>query len=77
MAGSNDFILGFAVAVASLVRDHDEPVHAASIIAGHGVSLKDFEAAGVEEFDLKPLRALFRSEAQLRGRPRHKGVSVR
>ena len=66
MTTSPDFMLGFAAAVAALARDCDEPVHAASIISGNGLSLRDFEVAGVEDFDMKPIRALFRTEAQLR-----------
>jgi hypothetical protein len=68
---SKEFVTGFAVAVAALARDCDEPVHAASIISGNGLSLRDFVEAGVEDFDLAPIRALFETEAQLR--PRGKG----
>ncbi|MGN7122882.1 hypothetical protein [Methylorubrum thiocyanatum] len=63
---ANEFVLGFAAAVAALARDCDQPVHAATIIRGAGLALRDFEAAEVDDFDLKPIRALFRTEAQLR-----------
>ena len=61
-----EFIQGFAAAVASLARDHDRGVIAASIIVGHGLRFRDFVEAGVDDFDLGTIRLLFKTEPQLR-----------
>lgn len=52
-----DFYCGFAAALGSLAREHGMPSVAVDIMNCNGVTLKDFENAKVDEFDLKPLRA--------------------
>ena len=54
------FLQGFAVAVGSLVRDHDQPSMAVDIIRGNGVTLMDLENCGAETFDLKHIRKAWR-----------------
>jgi hypothetical protein len=58
------FMEGFAIALADLVRGHDQPSMAADVIAGHGFTLDDF--AGCDPYDLKVIRKLFRTESVLR-----------
>lgn len=52
----DEFICGFAAAVGTLAREHGSPSMAADIMHCNGLRLKDFKKAGVEEFDMKPLR---------------------
>lgn len=60
-AQNADFIQGFACAVASLIRDHDQPSIAVSILHGMGVTVGDLRGSGVEAHDLAPiLKALGR-----------------
>lgn len=54
------FIQGYAVAVGVIVRLHDHPSIAADLLQQSGFTLRDFERAGVDEYDLKPVRKLFR-----------------
>lgn len=63
---SKEFFSGVAVVIAALVRDRDEPVLAAGILAGYGIDLADFE--GVDEYDLAPIQKLYRTESQLENR---------
>lgn len=62
------FICGYAIAVAEIVRMHDEPTIAADVINGSGFKLSDFESAGLDDYDLREIRKLFRYEAPLRRR---------
>lgn len=55
-AHDKTFYCGMAVALGSLAREHDQPSVAIDIMKCNGVSLKDLQDAGVEPFDLKPLR---------------------
>lgn len=50
------FTQGFAAAIASPAREHGMPLVAADITRCNGLTYEDFERAGVEEFDLAPLR---------------------
>lgn len=61
------FMEGFAIALADLVRLHDQPSMAADVIAGHGFALADFK--GCEPYDFKVIRKLFRTEYVLRPLP--------
>lgn len=54
------FYQGFACALASLARGLGPPSMAIDIMNTNGITLADLEKAGVEEFDLKPLRAEWR-----------------
>ena len=47
-----EFYRGFAIAIGSLARDHDQPTMAADIMRCNGVSLQDLKNANVESFDL-------------------------
>jgi len=58
------FMAGIALALADLVRLHDQPSMAADVIAGHGFRLADFK--GCEPYDLKVIRKLYRTEYVLR-----------
>jgi hypothetical protein len=53
---NKEFYQGFAVACATLVRSYDEPSMAKYIMTSNGITLRDLKGAGVEEFDLAPLR---------------------
>lgn len=61
---ADPFMEGIAIALADLVRLHDQPAMAADVIAGHGFTLKDFKSC--DDYDLKVIRKLFRTEAVLR-----------
>ncbi len=61
---ADPFMEGFAIALADLVRMYDQPSMAADVIAGHGFQLKDFKSC--DDYDLKVIRKLFRTEAALR-----------
>lgn len=50
------FVLGFAAAIADLIRTHDRAMLAVTICGDSGLDLSDFEAAGVEDFDMEHLR---------------------
>lgn len=56
----NDFLQGFALAVAALARDHDEPTHAKNLMEGFGVTIDDLREAGVEAFNLIPIKHAMR-----------------
>lgn len=58
------FMEGIAVAIADLVRLHDVPSMAADVLAGHGFKLKDF--AGCDDYDMKVIRKLYRTEYVLK-----------
>lgn len=57
------FVQGFAVAVAEVARNHDNPTMAADLIAGSGFDLRDFRQC--DSYDLKVIRKLFREESVL------------
>lgn len=61
---NRDFMQGFAMALADLVRLHDQPGMAADVIAGHGFTLSDFR--GVDAYDRALISKRFREEASLR-----------
>lgn len=51
-----EFLLGFAIALSTVNRQHDQPTIVKDAIEGNGLTLKMFKDAGVEEYDLKELR---------------------
>jgi len=51
---------GFAAAIASLVREHEQPALAREIIQDNGLTLGEFIDAGVAPFDLTPVRDAIR-----------------
>lgn len=56
--------IGFAMAIASLVRQFDQPSMAADLIDDYGFDLDDFRHC--DDYDLKVIRKLFRTESALR-----------
>jgi hypothetical protein len=60
--GEDNFLRGFAAAMAALIREHDQPTMAVDICRCSGLTLWHFERAGVDSFDLKPLRKAFRDD---------------
>jgi hypothetical protein len=56
------FFIGFAMAVGALARDHDQPSVGLDIMRGYGITIKDFEDAGVDSFDTKALRREVKSD---------------
>lgn len=52
---SKNFVQGFAMAIGSLCRDHDEPTLAQSIMMANGITIDDMRKADVEDFDLQPI----------------------
>lgn len=61
-----EFIAGFAAAAAEIVRTHGENQIAADVIATNGLMLKDFEGAGLDDYDMSIIRQLFREEHVLK-----------
>ena len=53
------FVQGFAAAAADIYRSYGMRNLARFICEGSGFDLADFEAAGVDEFDMEPLRKAF------------------
>jgi hypothetical protein len=49
------FYAGFAAALASLVRGHDQPSVAKDIMQSEGVTLKHLRSAGIDRDDLRVL----------------------
>ncbi|MGA7793434.1 MAG: hypothetical protein WCA19_10375 [Candidatus Acidiferrales bacterium] len=56
-----EFYRGFAIAIGSLARDHDQPTMAADIMRCNGVSLQDLKNANVESFDLAAIAKEFKT----------------
>ena len=52
----HDFYQGFAVAVGYVAREADRPSLAKDIMVSNGITLADLQAAGVEDYDLVPIR---------------------
>ena len=52
---NNARLQGIAVALAALAREHMEPDLAVMVMQSLSLTLKDFEKAGVEEYDLLAL----------------------
>lgn len=60
------WIQGVAYSAQILSVACDEATSAANLISQSGLSLADFKRAEVDEYDLKPVRKLFRTESILR-----------
>lgn len=56
------WIQGIGYAVAEIVRSHDEPTVAVDVAVAAGYTYRDYQRAGLPEFDLKTLRSLRRTE---------------
>lgn len=57
---SRDFMIGYAAALAEIIRLHQSEVEVADTVEGHGFTMSDFERAGVEDYDLEVLRMVIR-----------------
>jgi hypothetical protein len=66
------FMCGVALALASLVREHDQPSMAVDIARRNGITLHDLKSANPDEFDMKPLRKAWRDNP-VRRVPRTEG----
>lgn len=64
----DEFINGFATAVAEVVRYHNNPTIAAAIIAGSGFTKADFKC--VEPYDRNVIYKLFKTESILEEKKR-------
>ena len=54
-ASDKEFYCGFAVAIAALIREYDQPSMALGIMQSNGVRLADLRQAKVDAFDLRPI----------------------
>lgn len=59
MSENDEFLRGFAIALADMNRMHDNPVAVRDTIEGAGLTIADFKKAGVEQYDLRELRKAF------------------
>jgi len=60
------FDAGYTLAVANLIHLHDQPGMAADVMAQTGITITDINRMGLTDYDLKPLRKMFREEPSLR-----------
>lgn len=60
------FDVGYTLAVSNLINLHDQPGMAADVIVQSDITLRKIEAMGLTDYDLKPLRKMFRTEHVLR-----------
>lgn len=58
------FTAGYGAACAGLARDHGEDDLAAYLLTDSGIPLEDFEACGLEAYDLDVIRKLFADNPQ-------------
>jgi len=58
----NDFTVGVAWAIATTYMQHDNGVACADLVRAAGLTLKDCKAAGVDGYDMRILRKLFKAE---------------
>ena len=61
-AKDGEFYCGLAVGLGCLIRDFDQPSMAIDIMKNNGVTFLDLKKAGVEPFDLNPIRKAWTSE---------------
>jgi len=59
---TNNFIRGFAVAIAELIRSHDQPTTAKDIMNSVGYTIDDFRKADVATFDMEPIEKVLRDQ---------------
>jgi hypothetical protein len=58
----NEFTVGVAWAIATTYRQHDNGVACADLVRAAGLTLRECERAGVDDYDMKILRKLFKTE---------------
>jgi hypothetical protein len=68
MKHSFGFVCGIAYSASLIVRMHDEPSLAAELIHESGYRLKDFKKAGADDFDLRIIKKLFKTESILKAK---------
>jgi hypothetical protein len=56
----DEWLCGYAAALAAVVRLHHLPSTVADVLTADGITLEDLEDAGVEDFDLRQLKGLRR-----------------
>lgn len=54
------WIRGYAAALGAIIRLHDEPTMARDVAQMDGLTVADFRKAGVEPYDLNPIRKAFK-----------------
>ena len=52
----DEFLNGFAIALATVQRMHDDPTAVKDAIEGNGLTIADLRKAGVDPYDLNVLR---------------------
>jgi hypothetical protein len=62
---SNEFVRGFGIACATMARDHGEETLAFYLMEGAGYRYTDFVQAGLEAYDLEPIRNAYRDHGAL------------
>lgn len=55
-AERDEFLNGFAIALATVQRLHDDPTAVDDAIKSNGLTIADFRKAGVDNYDLNVLR---------------------
>jgi hypothetical protein len=58
----SEFTVGVAWAIATTYRQHDNGVACADLVRAAGLTLRECKTAGVDEYDMKILRKLFKAE---------------
>lgn len=58
------FNAGYAMACANICNLHDKPDIAGDVLSESGITLAQVRALDLTEYDMKPLRALFREIAR-------------
>lgn len=53
---SNEWLCGYAAALANIDRQHDRPSMVRDAMVGDGLTVRMLKDAGVEEYDLAPIR---------------------
>jgi len=61
--GGKAFAAGYGCAVAGLARDHREDQLAAYLLRDSGMALSAFVDAGMDDYDLDVIKALYREDA--------------
>lgn len=63
---NNAFYQGVAAIACYVAEAADQPTLAAASLAGHALTLSDFVGIGLPAKDMKAIRRLYRTEAQLK-----------
>lgn len=60
------FYQGFAMVIAAIIREHNQPTMAVDIMRGCGVTVEQLRAAKVDGYDLRPIGRAVKSETPVR-----------